>query len=160
MNWKRTWCTKIKYSGAISAAMILAETRGSKLKDDSIGMANTHTHEKNLKAMGFQQPVEEMTWKRTCCTKIKDCDATSAPVSLPLALCSRLDGGLLGVANTNPREETLQAVKFPQIKSFYFGPPRAQEERTCLDLKDCDAKAILPETRGSQFDNELLAVAG
>jgi hypothetical protein len=163
MTWKRTCCTKTKDCDATSAPVLLPEARGFQLDCDLLGMANTNPNVDNVQAMEFQKALEEMTWKRTYCRKVKDCDATSAPVMLPKTCGSQLNGDVLGTTNPNPEEEKVQAMEFQKIKSFYIGGPRAtQEERTCSDLKlkDCGAKAILAETRGSQLDSELVAVAG
>jgi hypothetical protein len=154
LAWKRTCCTKTEDCDATSAPVMLPETPGSQLDGELLGMANTTPHEDNVQAMEFQNTLEEeMTWKRICCTKVKDCDATSAPVMLPETPGSQLHGDLLSTSNSNPQEKYVSAMDFQKIKSFYIGGPRAsQEERTCSDLKvkDYGAKAILPETRGSQ----------
>jgi hypothetical protein len=103
--------------------------------------------------------LEERAWKRICCLKTKDCDATETRGS-------QLNGELFAMANTNPHkseEECVQAKEFQKIESFYVVARSALEERTCcLKNKDCDATSapvMLPETRGSQLNGELLAMA-
>jgi hypothetical protein len=161
ITWKRTCCTKTEDCHAASAPVMLPDTRGSRLNGDLLGMANTNPQEENVQAMEFQKALEEITWKRTCCTKVKDCHAASAPVIFPETWCSQINGDLLGTSNSNPQEDNVPATEFQKIKSFYIGGSRAsQEERTCSDLKDYDTKAILPETRGSQLNDEVLALAG
>lgn len=157
LAWKRTCCTKTKDWDATSTPVMLPETPGSRLDGDLLGMANTNTHEDNVKAMEFQNSLEEMTWKRTCCTKIKDCDAISAPVMLPETRGSQLNDDQLGVANTNTQEEKAKAMEFQKIKSFYIGGPRATpEDRTCPDFKDCDTTTILSKARISQLSGDCI----
>jgi hypothetical protein len=150
MTWKRTCCTKTKDCDATSPPVLLPETRSFQSNGDLLGMANTNPEEENVQAMEFQKTLDEMTWKRSCCTKTKDCDDTSAPVLLPEAHGSQLDSDVLGMANTNPQEDSVLAMEFQKIN--IGGPRVTQEERTCSDFKDCDATVTIPKTRGSHLD--------
>jgi hypothetical protein len=149
MTWKRSCCTKTKDSDATSAPVLLPEARGFQLNSDVLGMANTHPQKDDVQAMELQNTLEDMTWKRTCGTKIKDCEAISAPVMVPETRNFQSNGDLLGMANTNPQEDSMQAMEFQKIN--IGGLRVTQEERTCSDFKDCDATVTIPKTRDSQL---------
>lgn len=106
------------------------------------------------------RPDLEWTWKRTCCTKTKACDAKSAPVMLHRTRSSQLNGDQLGMANTKPQEENVQAMESLKITSFYIGAPRAtQEEWTCSGFNDCGATTKLPKNCGFQLKGDFFGVA-